>query len=107
MYKRSGLCWKLGMDDDTERKRRMEKLAAQLLAHPELSAPLEALLAMVQEETALGCSADEIEERVITQIRALGRASLQSWAAHACAAARPAGADARRAHRHSKKNSGG
>lgn len=92
------------MDPDTEQKQKVEKLAAQLLAQPHLCEPLEALLAMVAEETALGKSADEIEARVITQIRALGHATLQRWAEVASTAARP-GAEG--AHRHSKKNSGG
>ena len=107
LYERSALCWMLGMDHDTEQKQRMETLAARLLAQPQLSGPIEALLAMLEEESALTQRADEIEEQVIAQVRALGRASLQHWAEHACAAARPASAEARSAHRHSKKNSGG
>lgn len=92
------------MDSSTEQKKRMEKLAAALVAHPQLSGPVEALMALIEQESALGKSADEIEERVITQIRALGQATLESWARAASQAARPAQADA---HRHSKKNSGG
>lgn len=92
------------MDHSKEQKQRMEKLAAALLAHPQLSGPVEALLALIEQETALGKSADEIEARVITQMRALGQATLQGWAEAASAAAHPAQADA---HRHSKKNSGG
>jgi len=104
MYKRSATCWMLGMDHDKEQKQRMAKLAAGLLAHPQMSGPVEALLALIEQETALGKSADETEERVITQIRALGQATLQGWAETASAAARPGQGDA---HRHSKKNSGG
>jgi hypothetical protein len=108
MYKRSRLCWMLGMDPQKEQRERMEKLAERLMAHPQMSEPIEAMLEMVEHEIDSGRSADAVEEAVTTQVRALGRAALQHWADQAAAGARPPEhPSGKRARRHAKKNSGG
>jgi hypothetical protein len=84
----------------------MEELARRLMSQPHLSEPIEAMLRMMEEEIASGCSADAVEAKVIEQVRALGRAALQGWAQHAGAQAQPL-QEGRPARRHSKKNSGG
>jgi hypothetical protein len=96
----------LGMDTPEQAKERMEELARRLLSHPQLSEPIEAMLQVMQEEIASGCSADAVEAKVVAQVRALGKAALQGWAKRAAAQARP-GQDERPARRHGKKNSGG
>lgn len=86
----------------------MEKLAERLMAHPQMSEPIEAMLEMVEREIDSGGSADAVEEAVVGQVRALGRAALQHWAEQAAAGARPPESPSgRRARRHAKKNSGG
>jgi hypothetical protein len=73
-------------------QQRLEKLNKHLLANPQMLEPIEALLHLVESETAMGRRADDIEADVIKHMRALGKASLQGWAEHAsrasCAAAR-------------------
>lgn len=96
----------LGMDVQKQQRERIEKLAHRLASHPELSEPIEAMLELLEKEISSGCSADAVEEMVVAQVRALGRATLQSWAVQAAAAARP-GDGAVGARRHGKKNSGG
>jgi hypothetical protein len=108
MYKRSRLWWMLGMDTQNEQGERMEKLAERLMAHPQMSEPIEAMLEMVEREIHSGSSADAVEEAVVGQVRALGRAALQRWAEQAAAGARPQESQpGKRSRRHAKKNSGG
>ena len=89
------------MNNDT--KQNTEELVRQLEANPQMLEPIKALLTLVEDEKSLGRTADQIEQTVIEQVRALGRASVQGWAVRASAAARPQG----KAHKHAKKNSGG
>ena len=96
------------MDQHNEQQERMKKLAERLMAHPQMSEPIEAMLEMVEHEIDSGRSADAVEEAVVAQVRALGRAALQHWADQAAALARPAQSPSgQRARRHAKKNSGG
>lgn len=94
------------MDSPKHQEGRVEELARRLSKHPQLSEPIEAMLKILEDETGSGCSADVVEEKVVTQVRAMGRAALQSWAGQAAAQARPV-EGARQGRRHSKKNSGG
>jgi hypothetical protein len=96
----------MGMDHHTPNQanqQRLEKLLKQLQSNPQLIEPLEALLHLVESETAMGRKADDIEADVIRHMRAMGKTTLQSWADHASQAARAAA----KGHEHSKKNSGG
>jgi len=81
----------------------MEKVIRQLQANPQMLEPIEALLQLVESESAMGRKADEIEVDVVKHMRALGKASLQGWAEHASQAA----VAAAKGHMHSKKKSGG
>lgn len=85
------------MDTQEQAKERMEELARRLLSHPQLSEPIEAMLQVMEEEIASGCSADA----VVAQVRALGKAALQDWAKRAAEQARPV-QDERPARRHGK-----
>lgn len=96
------------MDPQNEQRKQMEKLAERLMAHPQMSESIEAMLELVEREIDSGSSADAVEEAVVAQMRALGRAALQHWAEEAAGGARPAeNPSGRRARRHVKKNSVG
>jgi hypothetical protein len=90
------------MDHPLPKQQRLEKLIGQLQANPHMLEPIEALLQLVESETAMGRKADDIEADVVKHMRALGKASLQGWAEHASQAAIAAA----KGHRHSKKKSG-
>jgi len=84
-------------------KQDTEELVRRLEANPAMIGPLKEMLDLLDDETALGRTADQIEQTFIKHVRALGQAGVQSWAVRASAAAKPQG----KAHRHAKKNSGG
>ena len=54
----------------------------RLRKHPALRARLSALLDMVEDESGQFARADEAEEFLISQVRALGQEVLQEWATH-------------------------
>ena len=62
-------------------------LEERLSVYPQLRERLEALLAIVEDPTAI-TRADEAERQVIAEVRRLGNAALCSWAAHQEAAQR-------------------
>ena len=55
-------------------------LEERLREYPELRARLEAMLALVENAAGDIVKADEAEQRVIEELRALGRRALQGWA---------------------------
>ena len=59
-----------------------ESLEDRLRKHPALRARLEALLDMVEDESGQFERADEAEEFLISQLRAMGQEVLQEWAAN-------------------------
>lgn len=56
-------------------------LDERLSAYPQLKERVEALLAIVEDNTADVQQADEAERRVIAEVRRLGNEALSSWAA--------------------------
>ena len=52
----------------------------RLNRHPELKAKIEALLSVVENAEGDIVKANEVEQRVIEEIRQLGQAALQGWA---------------------------
>ena len=56
------------------------RLAERLREYPELRARFEALLAIVENADGEIVKADEAEERVIQELRPLGRSAVQGWA---------------------------
>jgi hypothetical protein len=81
-------------------------LEERLTAQPELKERVEALLAIVEDTTADVTQADEVERRVIAEVRRLGNEALCSWAAHQ-EAVQQAGAEQQGVVRAGKKNSTG
>lgn len=59
-----------------------ESLEERLRKHPALRTRREALLEMVADESGQLERADDAEEFLITQLRALGQEVLQEWAAN-------------------------
>jgi len=57
-----------------------QKLEERLRAYPELRARFEEMLAIVENADGDIVKADEAEERVIEELRQLGRSALQGWA---------------------------
>jgi hypothetical protein len=57
-----------------------ESLEERLRHHPALRARLESLLDMVEDESGQFERADDAEEFLISQLRALGQEVLQEWA---------------------------
>lgn len=55
-------------------------LEERLQEYPELGARFEALLALVENADGTVVKADDAEERVIQELRQLGRSAVQSWA---------------------------
>jgi len=55
-------------------------LEERLAKYPELRARFEAMLAIVENAEGNIVKADEAEERVIEELRQLGRSALQGWA---------------------------
>lgn len=55
-------------------------LEERLRAYPELRARFEALLEIVENADGTVVKADEAEERVIQEMRQLGRSAVQGWA---------------------------
>ncbi len=62
-------------------------MLTQLRASPELADRLQALLASARAEQLGEASADEAEERIVAQLRAFGKAAMNSWARQAEAVA--------------------
>jgi hypothetical protein len=59
-----------------------ESLEERLRRYPVLRARVEALLDMVENETGDLERADDVEERLIEELRGMGRESLQEWASN-------------------------
>lgn len=59
---------------------KQESLEERLRKYPALRARFEALLDMVENETGELARADEVEERLILELRHLGGDTLQEWA---------------------------
>jgi uncharacterized protein YPO0396 len=57
-----------------------ESLEERLRKYPALRARFEAILEMVENETGECVRADEVEERLILELRQLGGETLQQWA---------------------------
>lgn len=56
------------------------ELEERLSEYPELRARFEAMLEIVENADGTVVKADEAEERVIQELRQLGRSAVQSWA---------------------------
>lgn len=84
-----------------------QELIARLRRYPELSERIERLLEIVENADGDSLTADEVEERVVEEVRRIGHDALQGWAGRK--AARLEGEYARRAglERRGKKNSTG
>jgi hypothetical protein len=59
---------------------REKRLLQALRNHPELLERFEAILALTDSSTGAVRSADEIEERLIEEVRRLGHRAMQEWA---------------------------
>lgn len=57
-----------------------QTLEERLREYPELRARFEAMLAVVENAAGDIVKADEAEQRVIEELRALGQSALQGWA---------------------------
>lgn len=57
-----------------------ESMEQRLRRHPVLRARIEQLLDMVENELGENAGADEVEERVIAEMRGMGRDVMQEWA---------------------------
>jgi len=95
------------MTENEIQDRHWQELTVRLKRHPELSARIERLLEIVENADGDSLTADEVEERVVEQVRRIGHDALQGWAGRK--AARLEGEYARRAgfERRGKKNSTG
>lgn len=83
-------------------------LEERLAQHPELKTKIESLLLVVENASGDLIQADDAEQAVIAEIRALGQASLEAWAEESQAAARDSFIQSHpQAHRSGKKNSTG
>lgn len=82
-----------------------QELIARLKRQPELSARIERLLEIVENADGDAVTADDVEERIVAEVRRIGHDALQGWAVGK--AARLEGEYARRASfaRRGKKNS--
>jgi hypothetical protein len=56
------------------------RLEERLREYPELRARFEEMLAIVENADGTVVKADEAEERVVQELRQLGRSAVQSWA---------------------------
>ena len=65
-----------------ERLTREAELVERLKAHPPLLARVESILSAVENETGALQEADAAEQRLIDELRQLGRESLTAWAQH-------------------------
>ncbi|MGH9944658.1 MAG: hypothetical protein ACRD9R_20110 [Pyrinomonadaceae bacterium] len=72
-----------------------QELTARLKQHPELSGRIERLLEIVENTDGDSLTADEVEERVVEEVRRIGHDVVQGWAGRK--AARLEGEYARRA----------
>ena len=73
---------------DTEKKQRAEaerekRLLEQLRKHPELMERLEAIIELAEAEGEKLLTADEVEGRLIEEVRRLGNQTMRDWAARA------------------------
>lgn len=59
------------------------KLMAQLREHPEMMVRVQEIMALAQTEEGPLKTADEVEERLIEQMRQLGHETMGQWARHA------------------------
>ena len=59
---------------------REEQLLEQLRRHPELFERFQAILDLSDPAKGLLATADEIEERLVDEVRRLGKSTLESWA---------------------------
>lgn len=84
----------------------MLNLEERLNAHPQLRGRMEAVLAIVEDETAEVTQADEAERRMIEAVRRLGQEALRSWAAQQ-AGVQSAALSQQGVERAGKKNSTG
>jgi hypothetical protein len=67
---------------EMERLTREAELVERLKAHPPLLARVESILSAVENETGALQEADTAEQRLIDELRQLGRESLTAWAQH-------------------------
>lgn len=80
-------------------------LEERLAQHPELKTKIESLLSVVENAAGDLTQADEAEQAVIGEIRALGQAALAGWAEQSHEATRDSFIQSHpKAHRSGKKN---
>lgn len=69
--------------NEQTRTQREQRLLEQLRAQPEILERLEAIVAMTQADGEKLPTADEVEERLVEEVRRLGNEVLTRWAGNA------------------------
>jgi len=84
-----------------------EAFLAILTAHPELRDRFTSIASAVEDLDGDLKEADAIEERIVEEMRLLGRAAMQGWAEHQVEVTEREIRQQPRMHRQGKKNSAG
>jgi hypothetical protein len=84
-----------------------EALLAILDAHPSLRERIASMVSAVENADGMLKTADAIEERVVEEVRHLGREVIQSWAERQVAVSERDIRQQPQTHRQGKKNSAG
>ena len=70
-------------DTDSNQRERTKRLAEELGKHPHLRDQVEAIVNLVRGDDGPIGKADDIEARLVTEVRKLGKKAMQEWARHA------------------------
>ena len=84
-----------------------EEIVRRLSRHPQIRSRVAELLAVVEDSNGDLRRADDAEDRLIEEVRSLGRAAMQSWAQGQVIQSEQEVRQSGRAHREGKKNSTG
>ena len=72
------MCWSMKTPHGPpSERRREERLLEKLRSHPELLERFEAILEITESP---GGTADQVEERLVAEVRRLGNKAMQDWA---------------------------
>ena len=81
-----------------------EEIVRRLSRHPQIRSRVAELLAVVEDSNGDLRRADDAEDRLIEEVRSLGRAAMQSWAQGQVIQSEQEVRHSGRAHREGKKN---
>lgn len=70
-------------DTDSNQTERTKRLAEELGKHPHLRDQVEAILHLVRGDDGPIGKADDVEERLVQEVRKLGKNAMQAWALNA------------------------